>query len=125
MKPLTESDFEQLENSNRSIELIQRQYEFLVHGTAIRKEISAATLGNGIQRLTSSQITEAINNFIREKEHHTWMKFVPASGAASRMFAPFFTFQEAQSVAGFDFNSYCKSEEGHSIIKLFIINYSI
>lgn len=119
MKPLTESDFEQLENSNRSIELIQRQYEFLVHGTAIRKEISAATLGNGIQRLTSSQITEAINNFIREKEHHTWMKFVPASGAASRMFAPFFTFQEAQSVAGFDFNSYCKSEEGHSIIKLF------
>ena len=48
MKSLTESDFEQFKRSNRSVELIQRQYEFLVHGTALQKEIKAATLGDGI-----------------------------------------------------------------------------
>ena len=119
MKPLTKADFEQLENSNRSIELIQRQYEFLIHGTVIRKEISPATLGNGIQKLTSSALTEAIDNFMKEKENYTWMKFVPASGAASRMFAPFFAYQEAKSGEGFDFDTYCDSEEGNSIFKLF------
>mgnify|MGYP000358873046 CR=1 FL=1 len=51
MKSLTEADFEQFKNSNRSVELIQRQYEFLVHGTALQKEIKAATLGDGIQKL--------------------------------------------------------------------------
>ena len=119
MKSLTEVDFEQLENSNRSIELIERQYEFLVHGSTIYKEIGAATLGNGIQKLSSNQILTYINYFTNEKDNHTWMKFVPASGAASRMFAPFFTYQDAKSVPGFDFDSYFNSEKGSSITKLF------
>ena len=46
MKTLSETDFEQLQNSNRSVELIQRQYEFLIHGTSTQRNIEAATLGN-------------------------------------------------------------------------------
>ena len=42
MKSLTKEDVQQLNNSNRSIELIQRQYEFLVHGSSIQKEIRVA-----------------------------------------------------------------------------------
>ena len=42
MKSLTKDDIQQLNNSNRSIELIQRQYEFLVHGASIQKEIRVA-----------------------------------------------------------------------------------
>ena len=38
MKSLTEADFEQFKKSNRSVELIQRQYEFLVHGTSLQKK---------------------------------------------------------------------------------------
>ena len=52
MNTLTEADIEQLQKSNRSIELIQRQYEFLIRGTEIEREIEAATLGNGIQKLS-------------------------------------------------------------------------
>ena len=51
MKSLTEADFEQFKKSNRSVELIQRQYEFLVHWTSLQKEIKAATLCDGIQKL--------------------------------------------------------------------------
>jgi len=119
MKSLTEADIEQLLNSNQSIELIERQYEFLVHGTKIHKEIEAATLRNGIQKLSSEQITAALNCFSKEYENHSWLKFVPASGAASRMFAPFFTFYEAMLTPDFDFEAYSNSEEGFLIIKLF------
>jgi hypothetical protein len=119
MKSLTEADFEQFKKSNRSVELIQRQYEFLVHGTSLQKEIKAATLGDGIQKLNPETETAALENFQKQKERISWMKFVPASGAASRMFAPFFAFQQAKETPNFDFEGYCNSEEGSSIKTLF------
>lgn len=119
MKSLTEVDFEQFKMSNRSVELIQRQYEFLVHGTSLQKEIKAATLGNGIQKLNPEAETAAIENFHKQKGRISLMKFVPASGAASRMFAPFFTFQRAKETSNFDFQEYFNSEEGSSIKSLF------
>ena len=119
MKSLTQEDSEQLKKSNRSVELIQRQYEFLVHGTSLQKEIKAATLGNGIQKLNPEAETAAIENFHKQKGRISLMKFVPASGAASRMFAPFFTFQRAKETSNFDFQEYFNSEEGSSIKSLF------
>jgi len=119
MKTLTEADFEQLLKSKRSIELIQRQYEFLIHNTAIEREIEEATLGNGIQKLSPETQSAAIDCFFKERERRNWMKFVPASGAASRMFAPFFAFQKAKKTPGFVFDDYCNSEEGHLIADVF------
>ena len=57
---------------------------------------SAATIGNGIVRLNEDAIktvTEAWNNYKAEK--HKVVKFVPASGAASRMFKNLFAFLDA------------------------------
>ena len=119
MKTLSETDFEQLQNSNRSVELIQRQYEFLIHGTSTQRNIEAATLGNGIQKLSSHTQREALDYFYNHREERSWMKFVPASGAASRMLAPFFAFQKARTSPDFDFESYCDSDEGIPIAKLF------
>ena len=114
MKSLTEADFEQFKNSNRSVELIQRQYEFLVHGKALQKEIKAATLGNGIQKLNLQTEATALKNFNKHKDSKNWMKFVPASGAASRMFAPFFAFLEAKEGPNFNFEDFCNTMEGSS-----------
>ena len=63
MNTLTEADIEQLQKSNRSIELIQRQYEFLIRGTVIEREIEAATLGNGIQKLSLEDEKTALDLF--------------------------------------------------------------
>ena len=57
---------------------------------------SAATIGNGIVRLNEDAIktvTESWNNYKAEK--HKVVKFVPASGAASRMFKNLFAFLDA------------------------------
>ena len=47
------------------------------------------------------------------------MKFVPASGAASRMFAPFFNYQEEKNKPNFDFDTYLQSPSGVLIRRLF------
>lgn len=119
MKSLTEADFEQFKMSNRSVELIQRQYEFLVHGTSLQKEIKAATLRDGIQKLNRETEATALENFNKYKNNISWMKFVPASGAASRMFAPFFSFLEAKEMPNFNFEDYCNSKKGSSIKSIF------
>ena len=119
MKSLNEEDSEQLKKSSRSIELIQRQYESLVHGTALQKEIKAATLGYGIQKLNLQTESTALENFNKHKDSTSWMKFVPASGAASRMFAPFFSFLEAKETPNFNFEDYCNSKKGSSIKSIF------
>ena len=106
MKSLTLEDSEQLKKSSRSIELIKRQYKFLVHGAKIQKEIRVATLGNGIQKLSSEQVIASLKYFSKDKENHTWMKFVPASGAASRMFVPFYSFYKASLAPDFNFKVY-------------------
>jgi hypothetical protein len=119
MKLLTPEDFVQFQNSNRSVELIQRQYEFLIHGTSVQHEIEAAKLGNGIQKLSLEEEKEALDVFHKERGNLSMMKFVPASGAASRMFAPFFSFLEARKAKDFNFEEYRKTKEGSGIDKLF------
>ena len=119
MKALTDADYEQLQNSNRSLELLQRHYEFLVHGSTLDKNISPATMGQGIQQLSPEAATAAFVYFNQYKETRSWMKFVPASGAASRMFAPFFNFQEAKIKPNFDFEAYLQSPEGTLLAGLF------
>lgn len=119
MKALTEADHEQLQNSNRSLELLQRQYEFLVHGSPVDKAIKPATLGHGIQVLSAQATTDALHYFNQYKDTRSWMKFVPASGAASRMFAPFFNYQEEKNKPNFDFDAYLQSPSGILIRRLF------
>ncbi|MGB1635097.1 MAG: hypothetical protein ACPHBP_08235, partial [Flavobacteriaceae bacterium] len=63
MKILTEADYEQLQNSNRSLELLQRQYEYLIHGSPLDKAIKPATLGYGIQVLSAQAATDALHYF--------------------------------------------------------------
>ena len=119
MKALTEADYDQLQNSNRSIELLQRHYEFLVHGSPLNKEIRPATLDGGIRALSPEGAAQALAYFNQYKETRSWMKFVPASGAASRMFAPFYNYQLAKNQSGFDFNNYLNSPEGALLERLF------
>jgi hypothetical protein len=52
----------------------------------------AATIGNGILRLGAEEIHACIANFERYKKSKKIVKFVPASGAATRMFKDLLSF---------------------------------
>jgi hypothetical protein len=91
----TLSDLAQLEARGISVEKAEKQLQSFATGFPELDIISAASVGNGV--LNPSE--EEINTYIKAwqeylDEGHTVLKFVPASGAASRMFKNLFEYIE-------------------------------
>ena len=110
---LLEEDYFQLEESGRSAELVKRQYESLIGKPFHISNIRPATLGDGIISLNDYEKKEFLDIFNNSDEKR-WIKFVPASGAASRMFIELKAFQEEKNKKGFSFNQYLNSSKGLS-----------
>ncbi len=115
---ISEKDYKQLQASGRSNELVQRQFEFLINGNSLLKDIRPARLGDGIHKLSKKDEEVALQIFQTQADAKRWMKFVPASGAASRMFAPFHALQQALNKKNFDLNTYRKTPQGKELWKL-------
>ena len=100
------NDQSNIEASGRSLELIYRQLEYLKNGGLPLQNLEVATIGNGIIQLSTSDIENALRSYEEEDGSKKWSKFVPASGAASRMFAYLYTFIDAASNPNFDLEQY-------------------
>ena len=101
MSMLSQGDLLQIAERNVTEEQVERQVAQLKRGTAYVKLIRPATIGDGILRMSPEQV-EAMNRaFDEDKEYYQFTKFVPASGAASRMFKDLFTFIENGVVTKF------------------------
>jgi len=92
---LSTSDLQQLQSSGRSLELIQRQYEHLTVPKEPLKDIRPAKLGDGILRLSEEEAELALDFYNNRSDEKRWIKFVPASGAASRMFGSLHSYLKA------------------------------
>lgn len=94
----TDKDLELFKQRKVSVEQIENQLESFKKGFPFLKLVSAATINNGIIRVSESE---------RDRYVKVWdeyllgtgniLKFVPASGAASRMFKNLFSFVEGES----------------------------
>lgn len=91
---LTEKDLNQIKDRNVTEEQVERQVAQLKRGTAYVKLVRPATIGDGILRMSPDQVNAMCQAFDEDKEYYQFTKFVPASGAASRMFKDLFTFVE-------------------------------
>ena len=114
---LLEEDYYQLEQSGRSAELVKRQYELLIGKPFYISNIRPATIGDGIISLNDYEKKEFLDVF-NDSDEKRWIKFVPASGAASRMFVDLKAFQEEKNKKGFSFTHYLNSPKGNVIKKL-------
>ncbi len=92
MSQLIQEDLQQIAERNVTEEQVERQVAQLKRGTTYVKLIRPATVGDGILRLSPEQIEEMNRTFDEDKEFYQFTKFVPASGAASRMFKDLFSF---------------------------------
>jgi len=90
---LNKEDIHQLESMGISQDEFHSQLQLLTTGTEQIELISPATVGNGILRLTDRQQAEFIERYNNPKGELQLVKFVPASGAASRMFKHLVVFQ--------------------------------
>jgi hypothetical protein len=88
----TSEDKQQISSKNISEEQINQQVNDFIHGFPFINLVRAATEEDGIVRFSPAKVKELVNYFDNEKDKFELLKFVPASGAASRMFKHLFEF---------------------------------
>ncbi|WPR71917.1 DUF4301 family protein [Flavobacterium sp. NG2] len=82
----SEADYKQIAEQGIPLENVKRQLGFLKNGIAKTNLYAHASLGNGIINLSESDFHTRALFFDANKSKLKLLKFVPASGAATRMF---------------------------------------
>lgn len=95
MIDFTAKDYDQINQKGIDIEQINKQIEAFKKGYPFIKLTEPATIGNGIVKLSEEEVNELIEFFDENKDNYDLLKFVPASGAASRMFKHLFEFLQS------------------------------
>ena len=95
MIDFTSEDLKQIEEKGISTEKVARQIETFKEGIPFVNLKKAATANVGITEVDESLHDELVSYFENNIEGLKLLKFVPASGAASRMFKAMFNFIEA------------------------------
>jgi len=90
-------DIEQMRRHGQTPKAVEQQIENFVQGFPPVNLVKAATVENhGIQRFSAEQIIRLANDFDEHAPQLKVVLFVPASGAASRMFKSLFAFLNEQ-----------------------------
>ncbi|GAB2795525.1 DUF4301 family protein [Rhabdobacter roseus] len=89
-------DLLQIKERGSDTSLIEEQIQYFVDGFPFLPLSKAATLGDGIIYLSDEQVAELAAEFEKNTAEGelALLKFVPASGAATRMFKSLFSFLE-------------------------------
>ncbi len=82
----SEKDLDQIQAHHLNPEEINRQIKILKSGLPYTKILEAATPENGIIKLSDEKADYYTDLFEKNKNQYQIQKFVPASGAATRMF---------------------------------------
>jgi hypothetical protein len=95
MSGISEDDLKLLEQKGISRETVRNQVETFKEGIPFVDLEKAAVVGKGISKFSILEEEELISNFETSKSGLSLLKFVPASGAASRMFKALFNFLDS------------------------------
>jgi hypothetical protein len=85
---LDREDWKWLESQGISSEEAERQLAILFGGFRPHRLLRPATVGDGVERLDPKRLESLAKRALELKAEGAFLKFIPASGAASRMFAP-------------------------------------
>ncbi len=115
------NDKDLLQMNNRGIDLnvIQKQMDHFIAGFPYINLVRPAVSGDGILRFDDEQLSFYQSYFEEHLPHLKVVKFVPASGAASRMFKHLFEFVE-KYVADEDGFAFFTKDQGFNSVSYFI-----
>lgn len=114
---LTSDDLQQLSSYGITSEQIEQQLEHFRQGFPPCKLIEAATVENGgIIRMDDAKIKKYLSSYQRLTKGKRLLKFVPASGAASRMFKDLYEFTAQYTGVAYNF------EKEYPSVDLFLKN---
>ena len=83
MPQFSDPDLKQIHEHKLTVQEIQNQLNKFINGFPFSPIVSAATLNNGVFPTLDHGYTDIYEN---NRHKYTITKFVPASGAATRMF---------------------------------------
>ncbi len=88
----SEKDISQIKNHGLTVDKIKVQVVSIQSGMVFSNLKEAATIGHGILKIEEDYKSHYINGFDNKRDSLSIVKFVPASGAATRMFKFLFEF---------------------------------
>lgn len=95
---IEEKDKEQFKALGIKEEEIARQLENFCEGFPYLDIVSAATVGDGIMRLDESDAERYVSKYDEKRKRLSVVKFVPASGAATRMFKDLYAYLDSGKI---------------------------
>ncbi len=115
----TNKDIEQFSSTGIEVADVEQQLKRFREGFPFLSLIRAATIGDGIVKLDKNT-AEAYEQFFREHAGRlSIMKFVPASGAATRMFKSLFSFMDKYKGSEEDYQKYRNDQGFQSMYNFF------
>ena len=115
----TEKDTKQIKNKGLSIQEVEKQISFFQKGFPFMNLVAPAIPGNGLIVLKEEEVDKLVSHFDKDFSNYNIIKFVPASGAASRMFKHLFEYIEKPASTGTDIEQIDKDESFNSVHHFF------
>lgn len=119
-KIFTETDIKYIKERGNSLEKVQQQLDFFISGIPKVNLVKSATIGDGIWRFNEEEIKSFVSYFDHHKSKYTIEKFVPASGAATRMFKFLNEFLNEFDSENDTINSYINKKKANDV-SIFIL----
>jgi uncharacterized protein DUF4301 len=117
----TENDLQQIANKGLTPEDIEKQINNFKSGFPYINLHAPATPGNGINRYSDNEVNELSKHFDDHFQEYEILKFVPASGAASRMFKHLFEFKQQYNKSDDNIKKF-ESDKGFNSVYNFFVN---
>lgn len=105
---LTKKDEQQIVEYGLSKERVVDQLNTFAHGTSFVDVVTSASVGNGIEVIPKSEKQKLVDYYEEKKEDLDIVRFIPASGAATRMFKFLHNFLESYDPKKESLNAYLK-----------------
>jgi hypothetical protein len=115
----SEKDLAQLKSYGARLENIEKQVQQFKEGFPHLRIVKAATINDGILRIDDSLKQEYIKTYSNEAPARKVIKFVPASGAASRMFKALFAFMRSYQGTDEEYEQLISDEKYRPVFHFF------
>ncbi|WP_034062684.1 DUF4301 family protein [Lacinutrix jangbogonensis] len=116
----TTTQVKQIKDKGLTTKKVLKQIEIFKHGLPCINLESAAILGHGILNISEEKKNEYSTFYDEQKEDLKVLKFVPASGAATRMFKFLFEFLDTYNPKKDTINSYINKHKANNL-SIFVV----
>jgi len=116
----TEKQLEQIEKKGLTLNKVKSQIELFKQGLPFINLKAAAVIGHGILQIDDDEKRRLISSYDSKRADISILKFVPASGAATRMFKFLFKFFDEYNPKKGSINSYINRKKASEMSIFFV-----